>query len=68
MDDLKMEQRWLDENCGAKVDAWQKECDALEEFIVKGGLYQPLSLQERQDIVKAFGFSRCKVFVLTRIG
>ena len=58
MDDLKSEQRWLDENCGTKVDAWQKECNALEEFIMKDGFYEPLSLQERQEIVKAFEF--CK--------
>ncbi|KAJ3004821.1 hypothetical protein NUW54_g4631 [Trametes sanguinea] len=51
--------------------------DALEEFLVKGGVYQPLSLQERADIVKAFGFSHrghfynCEnghTFVITECG
>ena len=58
VNDLKNERQWLDENCGKKVEAWQKECNALEDFVVKGGFYQPMSLQEREEIVKAFGF--CK--------
>ncbi|CDO69109.1 hypothetical protein BN946_scf185042.g11 [Trametes cinnabarina] len=57
MEDLKAERGWIEDNCGRKVESWKKECDALEEFLVKGGVYQPLSLQEREDIVKALGFS-----------
>ena len=59
VEDLKTERKWLEENCSRKVDAWQKECNALEEYIKKGGFYQPLSLQEREEIVKAFGFCEC---------
>lgn len=47
---------WLTENCGRKVDAWRGECDVLERYMLKDGFYQPLSLQEREEIVKAFGF------------
>ena len=56
MDDLKKERRWLEENCRTKVEAWERECTKLEEFVDKGGFYQPMTLQEREDIVKAFGF------------
>ena len=56
MDDLKSERRWLEENCRAKVEAWERECAKLEEFVQKGGFYQPMTLQEREEIVKAFGF------------
>ncbi|KAJ8454017.1 hypothetical protein ONZ51_g13274 [Trametes cubensis] len=59
MDDLKDERAWLYKNCRRKVETWVEECNALNEFIVKGGFYQPLSLQEREDIVKAFGFCKC---------
>ncbi|KAI0353983.1 hypothetical protein OH77DRAFT_1426841 [Trametes cingulata] len=77
MEDLKMERQWLEENCRRKIEIWQKECDALEQFLLKGGFYQPLSLQEREDIVKAFGFSHrghfynCEnghTFVITECG
>ena len=59
MDDLKDERVWLYKNCRRKVETWVEECNAFNEFIVKGGFYQPLSLQEREDIVKAFGFCKC---------
>ncbi|KAI0628064.1 hypothetical protein C8Q77DRAFT_1068619 [Trametes polyzona] len=77
MEHMQTERKWLDDNCRRKVNVWQNECDALEEFIVKGGIYQPLSLQEREDIVKALGFSHgghfynCEnghTFVITECG
>ncbi|KAI9068435.1 hypothetical protein FKP32DRAFT_1561707 [Trametes sanguinea] len=77
MEDVKAERAWIAENCGQKVDAWKQECDVLEEFLVKGGFYQPVSLQERADIVKAFSFSHrghfynCEnghTFVITECG
>ncbi|KAL7277033.1 hypothetical protein ACG7TL_008877 [Trametes sanguinea] len=77
MEDMRAEREWISENCGRKVDSWKEECDALEQFLVKGGFYQPLSLQERADIVKAFGFSHrghfynCEnghTFVITECG
>ncbi|RDX40863.1 hypothetical protein OH76DRAFT_1412593 [Lentinus brumalis] len=77
MDEMKTERQWLDENCRKKVESWQSACDALEEYIIKGGFYQPLSTQEVGDIVKAFGFSHrghfynCQnghTFVITECG
>lgn len=53
--DLWDENQWFNENCGSKVEQWYKACDDLEQFFLKGGVYIPLSLQEREDIVKAFG-------------
>ena len=67
MEDLKMERRWLEENCRAKVEAWEGECAKLEEFVDKGGFYQPMTLQEREEIVKAFGFCECCVHVRVRV-
>ncbi len=58
MDDLKKERKWLEDNCRTKIEAWERECAKLEEFVDKGGFYQPMTLQEREEIVKAFGF--CK--------
>ncbi|KAI0667327.1 hypothetical protein C8Q78DRAFT_404096 [Trametes maxima] len=77
MEDMKTERRWLEDNCCRKVEAWRNECDALEDFLSRGGFYQPLSLQEREDIVKSFGFSHrghfynCEnghTFVITECG
>ena len=61
MDDMKADRQWLEENCRKKVNNWQSECDALEQYILKGGFYQPLSTQEIEDIVKSFGFCACAV-------
>ncbi|KAI1789230.1 hypothetical protein LXA43DRAFT_1155066 [Ganoderma leucocontextum] len=77
MDDLKKDRLWLAENCRAKVEAWESECTKLEEFVDKGGFYQPMTLQEREEIIKAFGFSHrghfynCEnghTFVITECG
>ncbi|KAL4242825.1 hypothetical protein ABKN59_011535 [Abortiporus biennis] len=72
------ERKWFSENCRSKVDAWSQECDKLKEFLLNlDGTYQPLSLQEREDIVKAFDFSHrghfynCRnghTFVITECG
>lgn len=55
--ELNEERKWMDENCRKKVTAWLSECDKLEAFVAKGGLYQPVSTQELEDIVKSFNFS-----------
>ncbi|KXN89054.1 NFX1-type zinc finger-containing protein 1 [Leucoagaricus sp. SymC.cos] len=77
LEDLIEERQWLDENCQKKVNAWQSECDKLEVFIVKGGIYEPLSTQELEDIVRSFDFSHsghfynCQnghTFVITECG
>ncbi|TBU41804.1 hypothetical protein BD309DRAFT_964525 [Dichomitus squalens] len=75
--DLKKERQWMNENCRTKVEAWERECTKLEEFVENGGFYQPMSTQEREEIVKAFGFSHrghfynCEnghTFVITECG
>ncbi|KXN84450.1 NFX1-type zinc finger-containing protein 1, partial [Leucoagaricus sp. SymC.cos] len=76
-EDLIEERQWLNENCQKKVNAWRSECDKLEVFIVKGGIYEPLSTQELEDIVRSFDFSHsghfynCQnghTFVITECG
>lgn len=56
MDDMREERKWFEENCQRKVDKQLKELEDLEEFVRKGGMYEPLSMQEMEDIVKAFDF------------
>lgn len=55
--DLRDERTWFKDNCGRKVERWREECAELEKALLNDKFYQPLSLQEREDIVKAFGFS-----------
>jgi hypothetical protein len=58
MAQLKSEREWFAENCHAKGDKFVKEYDALATHLRTDRGYEPLSLKEREDIVKAFGF--CK--------
>ncbi|KXN82337.1 NFX1-type zinc finger-containing protein 1 [Leucoagaricus sp. SymC.cos] len=75
--DLMEEHKWLRENCQKKVNAWCDECVKLEESIRKGELYQPMSTQELEDIVRSFDFTNrghfynCRnghTFVITECG
>jgi hypothetical protein len=61
---LKSERAWFAENCQKKGDKFVKEYDALATHLRTERGYEPLSLKEREDIVKAFGF--CKLFQLIR--
>jgi hypothetical protein len=63
--DLKLEREWFLENCQEKGDKFVKEYEALATHLrgtARG--YEPLSLKEREDIVKSFGF--CKFPTLNR--
>ena len=60
--DLRAEQAWYADNCHRKVDKYLKELDKLAEFIRKGGTYEALSVQEIEDIVKAFDFGESASF------
>jgi hypothetical protein len=60
MAQIKSERLWFAENCQAKGDKFVKEYDALATHLRTERGYEPLSLKEREDIVKAFGF--CKIF------
>lgn len=55
-DDLQAERQWFKQNYDDKIERFVKELDDLESFIRKGDIYQPLSMQEREMIVKAFDF------------
>jgi len=75
--DLMDERAWFDDNCGKKSQRVLEAYDELSDYITKGGLYQPMTLQEREEIVKAFGFSHrghfynCEnghTFVITECG
>lgn len=75
--EMKQERKWFNENCRVKVERCLKEFEDLEGHIRNGTLYQPISMQEKEDIVKAFGFSHrghfynCAnghTFVITEVG
>ncbi|KAH9170426.1 hypothetical protein EDB89DRAFT_1304023 [Lactarius sanguifluus] len=55
--ELRSEREWFTQNCGEKGDKFVKEYDALATHIRTERGYEPLSLKEREDIVKSFGFS-----------
>jgi hypothetical protein len=56
--ELRSEREWFAENCQAKGDKFLKEYDALATHLRTERGYEPLALKEREDIVKAFGFSK----------
>ncbi|KAH8998233.1 hypothetical protein EDB86DRAFT_3234341 [Lactarius hatsudake] len=55
--ELRSEREWFTQNCGEKGDKFVKEYNALATHIRTERGYEPLSLKEREDIVKSFGFS-----------
>ncbi|KAH9007625.1 hypothetical protein EDB83DRAFT_2236280 [Lactarius deliciosus] len=54
---LRSERVWFMQNCGEKGDKFVKEYNALATHLLTERGYEPLSLKEKEDIVKAFGFS-----------
>ncbi|CCM04279.1 uncharacterized protein FIBRA_06450 [Fibroporia radiculosa] len=58
---LVAERKWFHETCRHKVHRWRDDCDELTKFVLNDKIYLPLSLQEREDIVKAFKF--CESFL-----
>ncbi|KAI0056438.1 hypothetical protein BV25DRAFT_1872764 [Artomyces pyxidatus] len=77
MQELKEERQWFTKNCHDKASKYLEEYDNLKEHILTDSGYTPLSLQEREDIVKAFGFTHrghfynCQnghTFVITECG
>ncbi|KAL0563436.1 hypothetical protein V5O48_018631, partial [Marasmius crinis-equi] len=51
------ERAWFRENCRSKIERILQEAHALETHIKRDTFYQSVSLQEKESIVKAFGFS-----------
>jgi hypothetical protein len=63
MVDLKEERTWFVQNCRERADKYVKEYSALATHLLKETGYEPLSLQEKEDIVKAFGFCKSLITV-----
>ena len=59
IEDLKAERAWFAENCRERGDKYVEEYNKLAVHLLTESMYAPLSLQEKADIVKAFGF--CKL-------
>jgi len=58
MDERKSEIEWFTHNCREKGEKFVGEYKALATHLRTERGYEPLSLQERRDIIKSFGF--CK--------
>ena len=56
--DLIAERAWFVQNCRERGDKYVEEYSKLATYLLTESGYAPLSLQEKADIVKAFGF--CK--------
>jgi hypothetical protein len=56
MNDMREERAWFKDICAAKAEKYFEELDNLRENILNGSVYRPLSMQEREDIVRAFNF------------
>ncbi|KDQ62856.1 hypothetical protein JAAARDRAFT_202408 [Jaapia argillacea MUCL 33604] len=57
MEDVKGERAWFKDNCSQKGNRYIREFEDLKEHIMTDKGYEPLSLQEREDIVKALSFT-----------
>ena len=60
MAQLMSEREWFAKNCQAKGDKFVKEYNTLATHLLTERGYEPLSLKEKEDIVKAFNF--CEFF------
>jgi hypothetical protein len=56
--DLIAERTWFAQNCRERGDKYAEEYRKLATYLLTESGYAPLSLQEKADIIKAFGF--CK--------
>ena len=56
--DLRAERVWFAQNCRERGDKYVEEYSKLATHLLTESGYTPLSLQEKADIIKAFGF--CK--------
>ena len=64
-DEIRSESVWFTENCREKGDKFLKEYDALATHLLKATeiAYEPLSLKEKQDIIKALGFCESSILI-----
>ncbi len=63
MDDLKAERTWFAQNCRERGDKYVEEYSKLATHLLTESGYAPLSLQEKADIIKAFGFCKSLCFL-----
>lgn len=62
-EEMNEETIWFRENCTVRAEKVFNAYKDLREHVIKAEVfYQPMSLQERQDIVKAFGFGHAGHF------
>jgi hypothetical protein len=66
MGELKAERAWFVQNCRERGDKYVAEYSALATHILMETVYEPLSLQEMENIVKAFEFR--KSLITTMLG
>ncbi|KAI9451304.1 hypothetical protein BJY52DRAFT_119999 [Lactarius psammicola] len=55
--ELRSERVWFTQNCREKGEKFVKEYNALATHLSTERGYEPLSLKEKEDIVKSFGFA-----------
>ncbi|KAK1220258.1 hypothetical protein PQX77_016994 [Marasmius sp. AFHP31] len=55
--DCLSDSNWFKNNCRLKIERILREAEELGTHIARDTVYQPVSLQEKEDIVKAFGFT-----------
>ncbi|KIK63309.1 hypothetical protein GYMLUDRAFT_72036 [Collybiopsis luxurians FD-317 M1] len=51
------ERSWFRDNCRVRVNRCLEEFEELESHVINDTVYQAVSIQEKEEIVKAFGFS-----------
>ena len=61
MDEWETERAWFSKNCREKGEKYVEEYNKLADCLLTEAVYEPVSLQEKADIVKAFGF--CKSLI-----
>jgi hypothetical protein len=63
MDGLKAEIAWFGQNCRERGDKYVEEYSKLAIYLLTENGYASLSLQEKADIVKSFGFCKSLIYV-----
>ena len=62
---MKAERQWFDDNFAGKVNRFVKDLDDLESYLrLDRVYYEPLSMQEREMIVKTFDFGTPTILFL----
>jgi hypothetical protein len=62
MDELRAERAWFGQHCRDRGDKYVQEYGKLAKSLLTESVYIPLSLREKEDIVKAFGFCELLIY------